>query len=198
MVTTIGVCYNEYARQELDPMENIGLSIQQTGRNIGSKYTITSSGIQAALISNNMSNLRKKAMKSATTEEGKERTNTTMKEELSLEGLNTEEQAAFKKYMTEMSLKMFTVMWAVTELDIRHTLAQVCKKVTHDHSVDGETRKLRMKGLELIGSVFIECGGSTEAGMGDIINRMTTANNQGFNEQQQQQEGKEKEKKEAN
>lgn len=62
--------------------------------------------------------------------------------------------------------------WHVTELDIRSTLNNVCYKVTHDHSVDEATRKKRIQGLLLLGQVFVECGCSEEAGMGDFMARV--------------------------
>lgn len=63
--------------------------------------------------------------------------------------------------------------WTITELDIRSTLAKVCYKVLHDHSVDETTRFKRCKALLLLGKLFIKHGGSTAAGLGDIKARLT-------------------------
>jgi pyruvate/2-oxoglutarate dehydrogenase complex dihydrolipoamide acyltransferase (E2) component len=63
----------------------------------------------------------------------------------------------------------------VTELDIRRTLYQVCHKVAHDHSVDDATLKKRIKALYILGKVFMETGGSKEAGMNDMLTRIKTA-----------------------
>ena len=84
------------------------------------------------------------------------------------------ERLRLSKLMGDMSIHMFNVMWSASELDIRNTLTHVCTKVTHDHSVDESIRTLRLKGLLILGEVFLECGGSTTAGLDDIIQRMTT------------------------
>ena len=84
------------------------------------------------------------------------------------------ERIRLSKLMGDMSIHMFNVMWSASELDIRSTLTHVCTKVTHDHSVDEGIRTLRLKGLLILGEVFLECGGSTTAGLDDIIQRMTT------------------------
>ena len=84
------------------------------------------------------------------------------------------ERIRLSKLMGDMSIHMFNVMWSASELDIRNTLTHVCTKVTHDHSVDEGIRTLRLKGLLILGEVFLECGGSTTAGLDDIIQRMTT------------------------
>jgi hypothetical protein len=78
-----------------------------------------------------------------------------------------------KKKMEEMSGHMLSVMWHVTELDIRSTLAKVCKKVTHDHSVDEATRIKRKNALKILGEAFIKNGVPYEKGLHDIKQRLT-------------------------
>lgn len=60
----------------------------------------------------------------------------------------------------------------MTELDIRSTVARVCYKVLHDHSVDEPTRLKRCKALLALGKLFLAHGGSTAAGLGDIKARL--------------------------
>ena len=50
---------------------------------------------------------------------------------------------------------MILILWRVTELDIRSTIATVCRKVTHDHSVDEKVLKLRLKALNILGEVYM-------------------------------------------
>jgi hypothetical protein len=57
-------------------------------------------------------------------------------------------------------------------MDIRSTLANVCKKVILDRSVMDEVRLKRCEGLKLLGEFFVASGGSTEAGLGDIRQRL--------------------------
>ncbi len=139
--------------------------------------TIASSGIQAALTSNSMNKLKNKgvakqqqqlesqqqqggsgdgAKQSSAKKAKKEDDDEDMTIESTLAGLDAAEQETMKQYLHNISIQMFTVMWAVTELDIRNTLAHVCKKVTHDHSVDQETRTSRCKGLQIIGESVSE------------------------------------------
>ena len=70
--------------------------------------------------------------------------------------------------MEQAQMNIFQVMWNVTELDIRSTLLHVCTRVTHDHSVDKDTCKLRLLGIKVVGEVFLECGGTAAAGLEDI------------------------------
>ena len=44
----------------------------------------------------------------------------------------------------------------MTEIDIRSTLASVCRKVTRDKSVDEASRSRRMQALLIMGEVFQE------------------------------------------
>ena len=57
-------------------------------------------------------------------------------------------------------------------MDIRSTLASVCKRVLLDRSVDDNTRLKRAQGLKLLGEFFMASGGSTEAGLGDMRQRL--------------------------
>ena len=49
---------------------------------------------------------------------------------------------------------------------------QVCKKVSHDHSVDEKTRQLRLQGLLLLGDILVLHGGSSRDGLNDLKSRM--------------------------
>lgn len=57
-------------------------------------------------------------------------------------------------------------------MDIRSTLAKVCYKVIHDHSVDEATRVKRCKALLILAKVYLSKAGTTEAGLGDIKARL--------------------------
>ena len=50
------------------------------------------------------------------------------------------------------------ILWRVTELDIRGTLAKICRKVTHDHSVDELAIKKRLRALAILGNAFLDHG----------------------------------------
>ena len=49
LVNAIGQSYAEYAATELSSVDNLTIGIQQTGRNIGTKYNIASKSIGAAV-----------------------------------------------------------------------------------------------------------------------------------------------------
>jgi hypothetical protein len=77
-------------------------------------------------------------------------------------------------------------------MDIRQTLAVVCKRVILDHSVDDATRAKRCRGLKLLGEFFVASGGSTAAGLGDIRQRLLHQQ-AGASSQSQKHEGQETE-----
>lgn len=156
LVHAIGVSYYEYAATESNSVDNLTIGMQQTGRNIGTKYNIASKSIGAAVAAQKASKLKEAGMKNR-----QELTQTT--------------EAKVHSAMEEAQMHIFQVMWNVTELDIRSTLLHVCSRVTHDHSVDKDVRALRLQGIKLIGEVFVECGGSTEAGLQEVKARMGMA-----------------------
>jgi len=53
------------------------------------------------------------------------------------------------------------ILWRLTELDIRATTAKICRKATHDHSVDNLSRKRRLQALQLLGDAFVSNGKSS-------------------------------------
>jgi curved DNA-binding protein CbpA len=174
LVTTIGSCYSEFARRELDILNNISLGIKQTGRGVASRLNIASTGFRAAYNVSSMNKLEKSKRKLDHNQEGKTDTREGAKE-----GENTdkseyspEELEKMRKYVEDISSQMFSVLWSTTELDIRSTLLHVCTKVTHDHSIDETKRKNRLKALLILGDTFLECGGTAEAGLNDIMKRM--------------------------
>lgn len=57
-------------------------------------------------------------------------------------------------------------------MDIRSTLASVCRKVTHDHSVDDAILLKRINGLKLLGEFFLKQGASAQAGLSDLKLRL--------------------------
>jgi len=77
-----------------------------------------------------------------------------------------------QKKMQDMSTHMFTAMWYMTEMDIRSTIAKVCVKVAHDHSVDEVARKSRVDAIGIIGELYVKCNGTVDAGLNDILNQM--------------------------
>ncbi len=68
---------------------------------------------------------------------------------------------------------MFAVIWYVTEMDIRSTLANVCRKVTRDkvNCTDAILMK-RCQALKLLGEYFLARGGSAETGLNDLKARL--------------------------
>lgn len=156
LVTTIGIAYQEFALQEGAVLDSIQVGLKQTGRGVASRLSVASAGIRAASTASAIGKLKNKGGDKSVKEAD----------------LSPEEQEKLKQYMADISNHMLSAMWGISEMDIHSTLTKVCTKVTHDHSVDEETRKLRLKAILLIGEVFIESGGSTQAGIVDIASRM--------------------------
>jgi len=63
-------------------------------------------------------------------------------------------------------------MWSVTKADVQQTLANVCMRVLHDHSVTPESRAKRAKGLLLLGEEYCKCGVPAGKGIEDFLSRM--------------------------
>jgi hypothetical protein len=59
-------------------------------------------------------------------------------------------------------------------MDIRSTLANVCFKLLHDHSVSNEVLAKRAKALKVLGELFLSKGGSMAAGLGDIRSKLAS------------------------
>jgi hypothetical protein len=62
-------------------------------------------------------------------------------------------------------------------MDIRSTLANVCFKLLHDHSVSNEVLAKRAKALKVLGELFLSKGGSMAAGLGDIRSKLASQMN---------------------
>jgi hypothetical protein len=57
-------------------------------------------------------------------------------------------------------------------MDIRSTLAVVCRKVTHDRGAEDGILVKRCKGLKLLGEFFLARGGNTQTGLKDLKDRL--------------------------
>jgi len=72
-----------------------------------------------------------------------------------------EEELARQTRMQSSMNNMLIILWRLTELDIRATTAKICRKCTHDHSVDSLSRKRRLQALQLLGEAFVAKGRSS-------------------------------------
>ena len=73
-----------------------------------------------------------------------------------------QERELEKQRLAEMSANnLLIILWRLTELDIRATVANICRKATHDHSVDTLARQRRLQALMLLGDAFVANGRST-------------------------------------
>jgi hypothetical protein len=187
LLTTIGTCYYEFAKSEMNTVDSISIGFNQTTRNIATKYSIASSGIKAAMTANSVSKLQKEtAGRDSVVEEGARPSTTAGAAEESRPSTSTsanrssfdsperqkERADKLAKKMEEMSIQMISVMWNVTQLDIQATLRKVCKKACHDHSVSEEVRLKRTQALLILGQTFVASGNTEAAGMNDMIQRL--------------------------
>lgn len=191
LVSTIGLCYVEYARQEKDTLDSIGIGLRQTGRGMATRYAIASSGVKAALGTLEAGKLQKKikaeggdpdaataaatggAFPSAAGGEASSPPSAAAEGKVVAPTPSVAENTEkLNKVFEKLKVHMFSAMWHMSELDIRSTLAHATHKVFRDHSVSDEVRGQRVEGLLILGQAFEECGGSMEAGLGDIIARL--------------------------
>eukprot|EP01039_Chlorochromonas_danica_P003117 gene3117-3414_t len=173
LLRTIGSAYVEHGRSELDTMASLARQFNKTARGMSTGYTLAKEGLSAALTAGEVSKIHRKAA-AAAAESGKvdgDANRPSEQEEQNI-NLSPEDEALLMKKMEKLSGHMFTVIWYVTEMDIRSTLATVCKKVLLDQSVDGKTRMLRCKGLIVLGELFLANGRDVKEGLGEIKARM--------------------------
>jgi len=63
-------------------------------------------------------------------------------------------------------------MWSVTKADVQQTLANVCTRVMHDHSITTESRARRAKALLLLGEEYCKCAVPVGSGIEDFLEKM--------------------------
>ena len=178
LLQTIGDAYVEHARAELDLLDSLLVSMKQFGRNAASKWEIAKSGIAAAMAASSLNKLQKKIDAGGGSGVGggasvpSEASQTQSKGQGQSQGQNQnqkgegqgqgdgqgESEEAIKRRLAELGAHMFTVMWTVSQLDIRSTLAKVGRRVTRDCSVDEATRNKRKSALKILGEEFSEAG----------------------------------------
>ncbi|KAJ1418486.1 X-domain of DnaJ-containing-domain-containing protein [Ochromonadaceae sp. CCMP2298] len=183
LVRTIGRAYAEAAAAELSALDSLGVGLTQAGRSVSTGLSIGYQGVQAAYVASEVSRAQKLKKSKAEEEEllksGAGAVATVSPSE-AVAGARAgapvlteaEEEAALQERIERLSGHMFTVMWHFTEMDIRATLAAVCTKVLHDHSVSKEARMMRAEGLKVLGREFLAHGGSLTAGLGDVKNKL--------------------------
>lgn len=177
LLHTIGLAYVEYAKSELDGMDAMAVSMRQTGRGIATRYAIASAGLKAASLAHQVQKATEKKKLDAASarpigDDGAGAGGADGSSSGQTPPDKPEEMdEATRAKISEMSGHMMAVMWHVTELDLRSTLAGVCKKVCHDRSVDEATRNRRKKALLLLGEVYMEHGSTTDEGLKELKNK---------------------------
>merc|ERR1712048_594692 len=71
--------------------------------------------------------------------------------------------------------KMVEVMIHTTTIEIESLLRNVCKKVTHDTSVEKDVRKKRAGALIIAGEVFVECSkrsGAMDSALEELLQKL--------------------------
>ena len=172
----------------MDSLEGMAVSLRQTGRGIATRYAIASAGLKAASLAHQVQKAQIEKKKSdviggsagtgsGTTSMGEDTSpsgaGSNVKDGGGPDGAEVSEDVddATKAKIAEMSGHMMAVMWHVTELDLRSTLAGICKKICRDRSVDEATRNRRKKGLLLLGEVYMQYGNPSDAGLKELRNK---------------------------
>ena len=204
LVNTIGHAYLEWVATEEGGLESYTVGMKQASRNAYARASIGYAGIKSVMTGAELNRMQNKMMeeKVAATRSEKEGKNEATEgegsanesaapetaesaqpaqpseEELrtSMSELAPEEQAKLNEKMTKTLHNVILIMWRVTELDIRSTVGRVCRKVTHDHSIDNEGLARRLRGLKIIGNAYVsqtpQCS-SYGASAEDVVNMMT-------------------------
>lgn len=177
LLSTIGLAYVEYAKQESSTLESVNIGFQQASRGFMARMNIAGAGISAAMKARELSKVQERLVASASAktqgenlsdEEREKRLENVMRGQAP----GSADEMEFAKKVEEISGQMFSMMWSVTEIDIRNTLSKVCRKVTHDHSVDENTRILRLQALRILGEMFCQFGVSKEEGLKDLMSKL--------------------------
>ena len=153
-------------------MDSIAVGVKQASRNAYAKASIGYAGVKSVVGGVELQKMQDKLVEDKEkgrqndTAEGDESSSGAMNEgtkagaeaeggdgEMSV-SLSEDEEKALAEKMEKTLNNVTLIMWRVTELDIRSTIAKICKKVTHDHSVDDVARGRRMRGLQLIGESY--------------------------------------------
>ena len=178
----------------MDSLEGMAVSLRQTGRGIATRYAIASAGLKAASLAHQVQKAQTEKKRvdaggssagagagagSGATSTGGDTSPPSGSASGVKEGGPDDAEAAgsedvddaTKAKIAEMSGHMMAVMWHVTELDLRATLAGICKKICRDRSVDEATRNRRKKGLLLLGEVYMQYGNPSDAGLKELRNK---------------------------
>lgn len=190
LVYTIGQTYSEFAIGEMNYLDSLSVKMTQTARGISRGYSIVRESVSAAFLANEVNKLQQKNIQQhatttpspAATEASTESSSNPQQPSPSQPSqpsesdikltLSEQEEALLKEKIEKLSGHMFTVMWHVTEYDIKTTLKNICRRVVRDGSVDEKARLLRVQGLKILGDLFIANGTSLLDGLKDLKDKM--------------------------
>lgn len=168
LLQTIGDAYIEHARAELDSIDSMFMYMKQVGRNALIKGSILKSGVAAAFAANAVNKMQSKLESSPSAQNDPSAAaafapappaSSTPASDSSPPPVPAHEhEEALKKRVADLGSHIFSVMWNVSQLDIRQTLAKVGRKVTRDHSVDEATRNKRKVALKILGEAYMDRG----------------------------------------
>lgn len=198
LVSTIGHAYLEWVRVDSGgTIDSIAVGMKQASRNAYAKASIGYAGVKSVVGGVELQKMQDKLVEGkdkGQDEEGGESSSGSAgdgdgssgdkDDEAGAEGRESEKRVSLsedeEKILAEKMAKtlnnVILIMWRVTELDIRSTIAKICKKVTHDHSVDDLARERRMRALQLIGESYIKLtpgNSSYGASAADVLEMMT-------------------------
>ncbi len=189
LVSLIGNAYLEWARAEMHTLDKVAVNTKQVLRNAYTKASIGFVGAKtlasayapdtksirksmSSTLSGWFSSGEKSASATAVAEpEAHEVANSAVNADVGVAAQEAEstlastpeqEQELEKQRLAEMSANnLLIILWRLTELDIRKTVENICRKATHDHSVDTLARQRRLQALALLGDAFVTNGRST-------------------------------------
>jgi curved DNA-binding protein CbpA len=180
----VGAVYTEAARSELSALDAAWLSTLEVGSGFSDFWSTLCTGgaalLNAAHLSQQYSSGEEKQAARDDANQVPEYVRASRKANnnqptvgLSLGPDATEEEKAMFSHTTKSTTNnVLHLLWTFTKSDVRVTLNSVCHKVLHDHSVSEETRKLRVRGLLILGAEYTKCQVSSGVGLDSFLSHI--------------------------
>ncbi len=185
LVYLIGNAYIEWARSESAIFDKVAVNAKQAIRHMYTKASIGFTGAKSIVnaMAPETSSLKKSLRKSftgwfggnepeseaevnksipETPVDGSEpdATNSTPsdKQTPDVVSLTPEEEKELRSRADSAMTNVSIIAWRFVELDIRATVEKICRKTTHDNSVDDLSRRRRVEALKIRGAAFVKMG----------------------------------------
>ena len=187
LLDLIGGLYMDQAKSELSYLDSLLVSARQNGSAFLEFWSTIVTGAQAAISALELSSLQAKADAKQKAEDDKNNVPDEEREKRKKAAgpfggasvgpgpsATPEEKKLFRDTTKNVTGHVFLLMWSVTKADVQQTLANVCTRVLHDHSITPESRSKRAKALLILGEEYCKCGVPVATGIEDFLSKLGT------------------------